>query len=179
MRMEIQLDGQSLITNKGGTMVNHYGVQVDVDKLITGVFQMNNLEFIDEDAWAGIDMAMEEHLETCEDYKEKGYCNCGQVDADTHLIGFTKDDQGFFNPDKESEYSAIVRWDSNVVQVIRSNWGIRCALCSPCYPGQGDGDTPGEYLAYSVPPDVVGDHGNQELKKRIFLVGEEEKNGKD
>jgi len=156
--------------------MNHYGVHVDPNVTTTGVFQLNNLEFIDDDAWAGIDMALEEHLANCKDYQAKGECDCGDIDADTHLIGFKKDDKGFFNPDKESEYSAIVRWDSNVVQVVQSKWGIHCALCSPCYPGQGDGDTPGEFLAFSVPPDVVGDYGNQELKKRIFLIGEEVEN---
>jgi hypothetical protein len=157
-------------------MPSHYGVQVDADRPITGVFHLGGLEFIWEDVECtnSIDLAWEEHSNTCKEYKENEGCNC-EVDSQDYLIGFIKDDKGFFNPDPEAEYSAIVRGDSNLIQVIRSNWRIRCALCSPCYPGQGDGDTPGDYLAYSVPPDVVGDNGNQELKKRIFLVGEEGK----
>jgi hypothetical protein len=154
-------------------MVNHYGIHVDPKEAVTGVFQLNNLEFIWEDVEVnGIDLVAEEHYDNCEQYKEEGFCDCDLESCD-HLVGFYKDDATkMFEPFKGAEYSAIVRGDSNVIQVLKSKWGIRCALCSPCYPGQGDGDTPGDYLAYSVPPDVVGDYGDQELKKRIFLLEE-------
>jgi hypothetical protein len=155
-------------------MVNHYGVHVNPEEATTGVFHLNGLEFIWEDVECnGIDLAWEDHMKECEEYKENEECNC-DIESDNHLVGYYKDDgTGLFEPFKGAEYSAIVRGDSGVIQVVKSIWGVRCALCSPCYPGQGDGNTPGEFLAYSVPPDVVGDYGDQELKKRIFLIGKE------
>jgi len=66
--------------------------------------------------------------------------------------------------DEGAEYSAIV--GEIYTQVIKSKWLIRCQLCSPCYPGQGNADSVGEFLAYSLPPDMFED-GN-ELKARIF-----------
>ena len=154
-------------------MVNHYGVYVSPDEATTGVFSCNNLEHIWGDVEQGIDLGWEEHKKECEEYKENEECLC-DLESSDHLIGYRKDEKsGLFEPDLETEYSAIVRGDSNVIQVVRSVWGVRCALCSPCYPGQGDGDTPGEFLAFAMPPEVVGDYGNQELKKRIFLIKEE------
>jgi hypothetical protein len=158
---------------KGGPMVNHYGVHVNQEEATTGVFQLNGLEFIWEDVeLAGIDLAWEDHKKECEDYIRDEECNC-DIESCDHLIGYRKDEKsGLFEPDEKAEYSALVRGDSNVIQVVRSIWGIRCALCSPCYPGQGDGDNSGEFLAFAIPPDVVGNYGNQELKKRIFLLEE-------
>lgn len=152
-------------------MPSHWGVPVDPKIATTGVFHLGGLEFIWEDAWGGVDLNLEEHNSTCKEYKENEECDCN-VESDSFLIGFKKNETTYlFDPDPKAEYSAIVRGDINVIQVLRSKWGVRCALCSPCYPGQGDGDTPGEYLAFSVPPDVVGEYGDQKLKKRIFLIG--------
>jgi hypothetical protein len=156
-------------------MVNHWGIQVDPEVATTGVFQLSNLEHIWDEVNSGIDLAWEEHKKSCVEYNEDGQCDC-EIDSTDYLIGFYQDEKTkMFEPDKEADFSAILRGDSNVIQVLRSKWGIRCALCSPCYPGQGDGDTPGGFLAFSIPPDVIGDHGYQKLKERIFLVGEEKK----
>ena len=57
--------------------------------------------------------------------------------------------------DNEAGYSAIC--GEIYTRVVWSRWTRRCALCSPCYPGQGDLDTPGEYLTYDLPPEVYGD----------------------
>ena len=152
----------------------HYGFTVDSEVPTTGVFQCNNLEYIHEDAEGGIDLDYANHVCACESIEKEEVCDC-MVESSTYLIGFRENKLKLFEPDPEAEYCAIVRYDSNVVQVIGSKWRIRCALCSPCYPGQGDGDAPGEFLAFSVPPDVVGDDEHyQELRKRIFKVGEEE-----
>ena len=155
-------------------MVNHYGVYVSPDEATTGVFNCNGLEWLNDDCFSSnaIDLAWEDHKLYCDKYKENGECDC-EYESDRFLIGFKLGKDNLFALDRVQEYSAIVNFDRNTIQVVHSKWGVRCKLCSPCYPGQGDGDTPGEFLAYSVPPDVVGDYGDQELKKRIFLIGKE------
>jgi hypothetical protein len=151
---------------------NHWGKAVDSEKPITGVFSANRLEWLSEDCFNSdaIDLSWEEHKKECDKYLENGECDCDYESSD-FLIGFKLGNDNLFHPDSNTEYSAIVRFDSGVVQVVRSLWGIKCALCSPCYPGQGDGDTPGEFLSYAIPPEVVGDHYN-ELKQRIFPLEE-------
>lgn len=152
---------------------NHWGYSVDSEEATTGVFHAGGMEHLSDDCFASdaIDLAWEDHKLYCEKYKENDECDC-DYESDRFLIGFKLGEDNLFAPDKDAEYSAIVNFDRNTIQVIKSKWGIRCALCSPCYPGQGDGDTPGDYLAYAVPPDVIGDYGSQEVKKRIFKLEE-------
>jgi len=155
---------------------NHWGYQIDSEVATTGVFHASGLEYLNDDCFdsSSIDLAWEDHKLHCDKYKENEECDC-DYESDRFLIGFKLGKVGLFEPDEEAEYSAIVNFDRNTIQIIRSRWGIRCALCSPCYPGQGDGDTPGEFLAYAPPPEIIGDYGNQEVKKRIFLIEEEGK----
>ncbi len=68
-----------------------------------------------------------------------------------------------FKPDPEAEYSAIV--GEIYLQVVRRQWVLRAALCSPCYPGQGDVNTEGDFLSYSLPPDLFLDVNP--IRKRI------------
>lgn len=153
-------------------ITNHWGYYVDSEVPTTGVFNANRLEWLSEECFNSdsIDLAWEDHKLYCEKYKENEECDC-DYESDRFLIGFKLGEDNLFAPDDSAEYSAIVNFDRGTVQVLKSKWGVRCALCSPCYPGQGDGDTPGEFLAYSVPPDVVGECGDQQLKRRIFLIG--------
>ena len=147
-------------------VTNHYGKWVDSEIPTTGVFQSNKLEWLYEDALNhGIDLSWEQHLKSHDDVED--HEDCCLDESPDYLIGYIKDPKdGLYGPDPESEYSAIVRGDDNVVQVTASKWVVRCALCSPCYPGQGNGDSKGDYLAFAPPPDVVGDT-NPELKERI------------
>lgn len=132
----------------------HWGYVVDSEAPITGVFSLNSLEFINEEAEKGIDLAWHRHLLEC---KSEDHDDCAQEDSDTFLIGFVEGDEGKFDVDTNAEWSAIVSYSWGVVQVIKSRHTVRAALCSPCFPGQADGDTEGEFLAYAPPPDVVGD----------------------
>ena len=52
-------------------------------------------------------------------------------------------------------YSAIYDNDTNVIQVVESKYHWSGNVCSPCYPCQVDLDTPGEYPAKALPPDVM------------------------
>jgi hypothetical protein len=71
------------------------------------------------------------------------------------LIGkWLKNSDGKYEADKSGEYSAIVT--ECETQVVFSNNLKRCALCSPCFVGQGDLDSEGEFLAYNLPDDILG-----------------------
>jgi hypothetical protein len=145
----------------------HWGFWVTSDTPTTGVFSNHGLEFIFEDADAGDDPDWEEFAEErTEDELE----DCWDYQQSTAYIGMVRGEDGKWSDDPGAEYSAIVSFDGmNITQVVKSQWLIRGALCSPCCPGQVDADSPGEYLGYSVPPEVVGDN-DPELKSRIFLA---------
>ena len=158
--------------------VNHYGFGVYSDTPVTGVFSNNSLEYIFEDCdLSGVDPdyqdAWEEALRTQQPGEElsEDWFNDGYQQSRA-LIGFRLNLAGEWEPDPNAEYSAIVSFDGmNICQVVASKWRIRGALCSPCCPGQVDADTEGEFLAYSVPPNVVGGEGEPEydaLRSRIF-----------
>lgn len=145
---------------------------------ITGVFNNNSLEWIwDEcDNYSTIDLDWYDYKNS-PDYNE--YAEYDR-DTDTYLIGFKETldrNEAWYwfelghglMPDNNAEYSAIVSVASNTTQVVHSRWFIRSALCSPCYPGQADCETEGEFLAYSLPPEIVGTN-DLELQKRIFCI---------
>lgn len=158
---------------------NHYGITIDSGKPITGVFQNNYLEWLDNDLDNSDDLSWYTHLDECSGNETGDHDHCYYSDgSETRLIGFTSTNTeenswywfpnqgiGFF-PDPDAEYSAIV--GEVYTQVVASKWRIKCALCSPCYPGQGDANTPGDFLAYSLPPDVIGD--GELDKRRVFLA---------
>lgn len=113
-------------------------------------------------------MDWEQHLKEC---PEEDHTYCYEDIEPTYLIGHKLHKKsGLFEIDKEAEYSAIVNIDTNTTQVVHSRWGIYGALCSPCYPGQVDADSKGDFLAYSVPPDIIDEFST--MKNRIFLLGE-------
>jgi hypothetical protein len=133
----------------------HYGKFVDSETPIAGVVNNNGIEFLDDEifytnsinltfeTWVKENNSTEEEIENYEN------------DNETYLIGsWKKDSDGLYIEDKSGEYSAIVR--ESVTQVTWSRFTKRCALCSPCYPGQGDLDSDGDYLAYCLPNDIIG-----------------------
>jgi hypothetical protein len=135
---------------------NHYGKWVNSEEPVTGVIQNNNVEWLMDEIRGNdtIDLDYEEYIK---DLSEEEIEEIDDWDGSesTLLIGdWKKDEQGLYEPDKEGEYSAIV--NESTTQVVWSKFTKRCALCSPCYPGQGDLDTPGEWLAYTLPPDLIG-----------------------
>lgn len=87
----------------------------------------------------------------------------------TSLIGF-KDRRvkGQHVVDEKTPFSAIVSMnDGIVIQVIRSMYVINAAWCSPCYPNQGDIDTPDNdngVLCWCLPPNYFRD---EEIIKHI------------
>jgi hypothetical protein len=126
----------------------HYGIYVDSEKPTTGVVSNNNIaQFISDEMCNGINLTYEEFASCTEELENWEYSP-----SDTWLIGGWIKNEGQFEPDKDSEYSAIV--GEICTQVVWSKSTRRCALCSPCYPGQGDLDSEGEFLAYDVPADA-------------------------
>jgi hypothetical protein len=132
----------------------HYSIPVSSEIPITGVVDTSAPEWLLEEVHLhGIDIGFEEHTKECnKEYHDDCYYN----ECPSYIIGYKKDEKGDFVPDTASEFSAIVNGNENTTQVTHSKWVSRVALCSPCYPGQGDLVSSGDYLAYTLPPDVWG-----------------------
>jgi hypothetical protein len=139
------------------TQKMHYGKFVDSEIPITGVLNNNGVEFLNEEIFHqnSVNLTFETWVKANNPSEEE--IEIYEGDNDVYLIGSWKKDSegyGYYVPDESGEYSAIVR--ESVTQVIWSRFTKRCALCSPCYPGQGDLDSDGDYLAYCLPDDVMG-----------------------
>ena len=134
-------------------IINHYGITVDSEKPIVGVINNSAIsQFIADTELNGIDLDWEEHCQECHEYLEHDECNC-EISRNTVLIGdWIKDKDGKYTHKPEGEYAAIV--NEIYTQVVFSKYTKRCALCSPCFPGQGDIDTPGDFLSYDLPPEA-------------------------
>jgi hypothetical protein len=134
---------------------NHYGVYVDINTPITGVINTNKPEWLHEDMYNGIDLDFEEHLKEC---KNEYHDDCYFNDETTYLIGFKFDEKsGKYEVDYDAEYSAIVSQIYTQIvhsKTIKENVG----LCSPCFPGQADLDSKGNFKAYDLPKDVYGEN---------------------
>lgn len=140
---------------KRNGVTNHYGIWVDPDIPITGVISNNEVvQFISDEMYNGIDLDYEEHIKS--PFHEDENCECLEYypdNATNWLIGdWVKDSEGLYTHDPNGEYAAVVRED--VTQVVFSQHTRRSNLCSPCYPGQGDIGSEGDYLAYDLPPEA-------------------------
>lgn len=82
---------------------------------------------------------------------------------DYELIGdwTQNEDTGEFDPTPglpQRGFAAICHWPDQVVQVVASKWVSKGRFCSPCYPGQVDLHSAGEYLGYELPPRFYGEN---------------------
>jgi len=136
---------------------NHYGKWVDSEVPITGVCNGNNIawEFVNDEICLTCESNFNEiennnNLNEDEKQHELDFLECDS--SHTKIFGDWKLDTktGKYEPD--GEFAAIE--NESTVQVIFSKYTKKCALCSPCYPGQGDLDSSGEYLAYTLPDDL-------------------------
>ena len=139
---------------KRNGVTNHWGIWIDPNIPITGVLSNNSAcQFINDEMYNGIDLDYENHIEECHDgYIEN--CECEFYDGSTSwLIGdWIKDKDGLYDYNPNGEYAAIV--SEIYTQVIFSIHFKKCSLCSPCYPGQADLDSNGDYLAYNLPSEA-------------------------
>jgi hypothetical protein len=135
-------------------ITNHWGIYVDSETPITGVINNNSVEFLNDEIFSSnsIDLDYEEFLSENPTEEEIEFY---ESDNSTYLIGdWLKDDNGKYYPDQTGEYAAIT--GEIYTQVVFSKVTKRVRLCSPCYPGQGDLDSDGDYLAYNLPLDLIG-----------------------
>lgn len=161
------------------TVVNHWGVWVDSETPVTGVISMNSVEsewLFDNEICPTCEELIDElnNLEYCPicgdvHLDEDGFCPaCGYdkekdmdfVECFDHekLVGdWIKDDEGYYIPDETGEFAGIVSSSSfNCIQVIWSKHTKKgFALCSPCFPGQADLDSEGEFTAFILPEDLM------------------------
>lgn len=136
-------------------ITNHYGITVNSDKPITGVLSANAIawEFVDDEICLTCeeviaDIESDESLSEDDKQNELDFIECDP--SHDKIIGdWIKDENGQYAPDKTGEYAAIVR--ESTIQVVWSKTLTRGALCSPCYPGQADIPSDGDYLAYTLP----------------------------
>ena len=145
---------------KMNTEINHYGKWINSEKPITGVISNHTAQWLYEESYNAIDLDYTEFAHEIEnddllseDEKQIALDNYESMGDNTLLIGsWLQDEKGLYYPDPDSEYAAIMR--ESVTQVVWSQFTKKCALCSPCYPGQGDLDSKGDYLAYDLPVDI-------------------------
>jgi hypothetical protein len=140
-------------------ITNHWGKWVDNEEPVTGVISNNNIawEWIEDECltcqetWKEIDDNPD--LDPDEKQFELDSCECDS--SHTKIFGDwildTKTDQ--YEPDTNGEFAAIERED--VTQIVWSKYTKRGALCSPCYPGQVDLDSDGQYLGYILPDELI------------------------
>ena len=135
------------------TTLNHWGVWVDSEIPTTGVISNNSVEFLNDELYSGIDLDYENWLKENVNEEDLDYYESGP--DTTYLLGdWLKDEEDKYYPDPAGEYAAIC--GEIYTQVVFSKYTKKCALCSPCYPGQGDLDSEGEFLAYTLPADLIG-----------------------
>jgi hypothetical protein len=136
------------------TTINHWGKWINSEQPVTGVLSIHSIEWDGvgdeicltcEEIYAEITAQYEDEEERDEEL-ESVECDSSH----TKIWGeWKKDEEGKYEPDKTGEFAAIVR--ETVVQVVWSKFTARGNVCSPCYPGQIDLDSEGEFLAYTLP----------------------------
>jgi len=154
---KFKLDSGCQVNYTKNESINHYGVFVNKDNPTTGVYNGNqiNWEFLDYD-FICLDCAsyIMEFKELNPDYTdseldkewESLYC-----DGHTHLYGSWQLINGKYEPNESGDYSIIYNSNYNTLQVVWSKTIITGRLCSPCYPGQVDVGSQGDFKAYGLP----------------------------
>lgn len=146
------------------TVKNIYGIWIDTEKPVTGVTNLNSDQipewFNDEFIYA-IDLNFEKFEKDLLDQLKNEMIDedtfqyerdCYESDTTTYLLGqWIKDSDGKYTPDLDGDYSAIYDNNDNTLQVVFSKNTKRCNHCSPCFPGQGDLDSDGDFLTYCLP----------------------------
>ena len=147
----------SIYVKRNG-VTNHWGIWVDPEVPITGVVSNNQVvQFISDEMTNGVNLDWEDHINSDDHPDNDNYCEICEYWEDynsTYLIGewILDTNTHQYEYDPNGKYAAIVRED--VTQVVFSQHTRRSNLCSPCYPGQGDIGSDGEYLAYDLPSEA-------------------------
>lgn len=153
------------------TALNHWGKWLDSDTPTTGVLSSNSIawEWVNNEICLDCEQAdseiesmddcpecesrLTDDLSECPECgreKEKEYESIECDSSHTKIMGdWLKGQDGKYEPDKNGEFAAIV--NETTVQVVWSKFIATGAPCSPCYPGQIDLDSTGEFKAYTLP----------------------------
>jgi hypothetical protein len=121
-----------------------------MEKALTGVIDSNDPRvywLLEDFFYDGIDIDYETALKEVDGNHEK----LEEWERGTTLIGFVKGEDGLYDIDEKEEFAAILR--ETVVQIVKSPVTVKCAMCSPCYPGQGDLSSKGHHLTYAPMPE--------------------------
>ncbi len=141
-------------------ITNHWGKWVDSEEPVTGVISNNNLawEWIEDECLTCQEMweEIENNPDLDEEEKQVELDSCECDPCHTKIFGDwildTKTNQ--YEPDTTNgEYAAIE--SESVTQIVWSKYTKRGALCSPCYPGQVDLDSEGDFLGYTLPDELI------------------------
>ena len=140
-------------------IINHYGHTVNSEIPVTGVLSINSLnwEYIDNEICLTCleiisNIESDESLSDEQKQNELDYIECDP--SHDKIIGdWKQDEHNKYYPDESKEYAAILR--EFTLQVVYSKHLATGALCSPCYPGQVDLDSTGDYLAYTLPEEMI------------------------
>ena len=141
------------MTNK---TVNHYGITVQSEIPTTGVLSHNEVEswlYETELTCLTCDAMYEEEDRDNPENPDYDFIECDP--SHTRLLGdwildtITKQ----YEPDKTGEFAAIE--NESTIQVVWSKFTAKGRLCSPCYPGQVEFSNEGDYLAYTLPEDLL------------------------
>lgn len=140
------------------TTINRWGKWIDSNKPVTGVLSIHDIawEWIDETCLTCQEIIDEiqndESLDDDERDSELEFIECDS--SHTKIIGdWKQDEQGKYYPDESGEFAAIL--NETTIQVVYSKHTAKGAPCSPCYPGQIDLDSSGEFLAYTLPDELL------------------------
>jgi hypothetical protein len=134
-----------------------------MENILVGVHNVNDIEWMWEESSINV---VEERCISCEKDGCEG-CENEDVESDDYFYGDWIYRKGLYHVDEDGEYSAIHCNNNFVVQVFKSKYIIKCALCSPCFPNQGDVDTPGDFWAYCLPPELMREEWVKENIGRI------------
>ena len=140
--------------------MNHYGIYVNENQPITGVTSGNIPTWLWDENY--IDLDYESHVMGCENCQNGEACEIADMweYSETLLFGNWKLVNELYEPDTSGEYAAIYNNNENTIQIVFSKTiKSGCGLCSPCFPGQADLDSVGEYKAYDLPAELYETEG--------------------
>ena len=141
------------------TTINHWGKWIDSEVPTTGVLSIHSVmwEFINDEICLTCeeiirDIESDESLDNDEKESEVEFIECDS--SHDKIIGnWRKDKQGLYIPDESGEFAAVVR--ESEIQVVWSKFTSKGNVCSPCFPGQVDLDSNGDFLAYTLPDELL------------------------
>jgi hypothetical protein len=142
--------------------INDLSKLMDIDQdqeVITGVGNVSNLDFDmldDLNSRTIMDEIEEEHKETCKDCTDDFDC-FGLTDGELpehYWIGEYTDGD-IMNDEIVGDYTTHIIVGETYYQVIKSPYVVLRGLCSPCFPGQADLDSKGDYPCYGLQGDPI------------------------